>query len=119
MEEASKDFQVYPIYFDSSVSRADGRKCSKEKGVSKPAFKEIKQALDSLGLKYVGESGKTHPKDLRMQGRFKVGNAQSKRSLMADIAVKLKDIRSGVGAKQKDNANPLNLVARSKKKSKK
>jgi len=119
MQDAGADFKVYPIYLDSSLSHGRGRKSSLSAGVPNPTFKEVKQALDQLGLNYSGEPEKMHPKDTRRQGRFKVSGAQSRKATLESIAAKIRELRSNTEAKVKDNSNFLNLVPRSKKKNKK
>jgi signal recognition particle subunit SRP19 len=68
-----KFFQcLYPVYFDVTRSRADGRKVDKSRAVKNPLAREIADACGSLGLRTMFEPGKTHPKDWANPGRVRV-----------------------------------------------
>ncbi|MCJ1475487.1 signal recognition particle subunit [Lambiella insularis] len=64
---------LYPIYFDRSRSRAQGRRVGKELAVANPLAREIADAVGGLGLQVVFEVGKMHPKDWSNPGRVRVG----------------------------------------------
>ncbi|KAF1939900.1 signal recognition particle sec65 subunit [Clathrospora elynae] len=71
--EPSKHYQcLYPIYFDKSRSRAEGRRVGKELAVENPLAREMADAAASLGLNTVFEPDKTHPKDWSNPGRVRV-----------------------------------------------
>ncbi|PSN75002.1 SRP19-domain-containing protein [Corynespora cassiicola Philippines] len=71
--EKSKHYQCfYPIYFDKSRSRAEGRRVGTELAVENPLAREMADAAASLGLKTVFEPDKTHPKDWANPGRVRV-----------------------------------------------
>lgn len=71
--EKSKHYQcLYPIYFDSSRTRAEGRRVGSELAVSNPLAREMADAAASLGLSTVFEPDKTHPKDWSNPGRIRV-----------------------------------------------
>ncbi|KAF2103833.1 signal recognition particle, SRP19 subunit [Rhizodiscina lignyota] len=63
---------LYPVYFDSSRTRHEGRRVSKNMGVPNPLAREIVDAVAGLGVKVAFEPGKTHPKDWGNPGRVKV-----------------------------------------------
>lgn len=63
---------LYPVYFDSSRTRQEGRRVSKSLAVPNPLAREIVDAASELGLKVAFEPGKTHPKDWANPGRVKV-----------------------------------------------
>lgn len=63
---------LYPIYFDASRSRADGRRVSKEIAVSNPLARTIAEACSALKLQPLLEPSKTHPKDWANPGRVRV-----------------------------------------------
>jgi signal recognition particle subunit SRP19 len=70
---AYADFQcLYPVYFDASRTRAEGRRVSKELAVTNPLAREIVNACAMLRLQTLFEPGKTHPKDWANPGRVKV-----------------------------------------------
>ncbi|PHH81493.1 hypothetical protein CDD82_640 [Ophiocordyceps australis] len=73
-----KGFQsLYPVYFDVTRSRAEGRRVAASLAVRDPLARDIAAACSSLGLPTLLEQDKTHPKDWANPGRVKVGLAQS------------------------------------------
>lgn len=73
--ERTKHYQcLYPIYFDSTRSRAEGRRVGKDQGVANPLAQDIAQAVAQLGTagQVVFEPGKVHPKDWANPGRVRV-----------------------------------------------
>ena len=42
---------IWPIYFDSSKTRKEGRRVPKNMAVQSPKIAEVKEAADKLGLK--------------------------------------------------------------------
>ncbi|KAK4545339.1 hypothetical protein LTR36_003519 [Oleoguttula mirabilis] len=77
--ERSKNFQcIYPVYFDSTRSREEGRRVRKEDAVPNPLAREIVDALTHIGNEYriplqiVFEPHKGHPKDWANPGRVRV-----------------------------------------------
>lgn len=71
--ERSKHYQcLYPIYFDKSRTRAEGRRVGSELAVENPLAREMADAAASLGLKTVFEPDKIHPKDWANPGRVRV-----------------------------------------------
>lgn len=68
-----KDFQcVYPIYFDASRSRGEGRMVGKENAVHNPMAMDIVTACNRLRLETCFEPTKFHPKDWSNPGRVRV-----------------------------------------------
>lgn len=63
---------LYPVYFDSGRTRAEGRRVGKELAVENPLARGIVDAAQLLGLSVVFEPGKTHPKDWANPGRVRV-----------------------------------------------
>ncbi|CAL5867057.1 uncharacterized protein PFLUO_LOCUS1269 [Penicillium psychrofluorescens] len=71
--EIPKHFQcLYPIYFDKTRSRAEGRKVGAELAVENPLAREIADAAQTLGLQVGLEPEKLHPKDWANPGRVRV-----------------------------------------------
>ncbi|PGH21448.1 hypothetical protein AJ80_03239 [Polytolypa hystricis UAMH7299] len=64
---------LYPVYFDATRSRAEGRKVSKNLAVKNPLARDIVDAVQVLGLKVGFEPEKLHPKDWANPGRVRVG----------------------------------------------
>jgi signal recognition particle subunit SRP19 len=72
-QQRSKHYQcLYPVYFDSSRTRAEGRRVGADLAVENPLAREIADAAASLGLRVVFEPGKLHPKNWDNPGRVKV-----------------------------------------------
>lgn len=63
---------LYPVYFDASRSRAEGRRVGSSLAVKNPLAREIANACSRLRLQTVLEPEKTHPKDWSNPGRVKV-----------------------------------------------
>lgn len=77
-QELVKNYQcIYPVYFDETRSRDEGRRVSKADAVPNPLATEIMEALGhiantlSVPLR-IGYEDKTHPKDWARPGRVKV-----------------------------------------------
>jgi signal recognition particle subunit SRP19 len=64
---------IYPVYFDKTRSRQEGRKVSKKLAVENPLAREIFDAVQLLGLRVAFEGDKIHPKDWANPGRVRVG----------------------------------------------
>jgi signal recognition particle subunit SRP19 len=68
-----KDFQcIYPVYFDKTRSRNEGRRVGIEQAVENPLAREIVAACGRLGLETLFEPTKIHPKDWANPGRVKI-----------------------------------------------
>ncbi|KAI1193955.1 signal recognition particle, SRP19 subunit [Nemania serpens] len=68
-----KDYQMlYPVYFDASRSRAQGRRVPAHLAVRNPLAREIANACAALRLSPVFEAHRTHPKDWANPGRVRV-----------------------------------------------
>lgn len=63
---------LYPVYFDASRTRAQGRRVGSALAVRNPLAREIANACSRLRLQTVLEPEKTHPKDWANPGRVKV-----------------------------------------------
>ncbi|KAI1912389.1 signal recognition particle subunit [Ophidiomyces ophidiicola] len=63
---------VYPVYFDQTRSRAEGRKVAKKLAVANPLARDILDAVQMLGLEVGFEADKLHPKDWANPGRVRV-----------------------------------------------
>ncbi|KAF9887383.1 signal recognition particle subunit [Aspergillus nanangensis] len=71
--EIPKHYQcLYPVYFDKSRSRAEGRKVGAELAVENPLARDIVDAAQMLGLTVGFEPEKLHPKDWANPGRVRV-----------------------------------------------
>ncbi|KAI2611696.1 signal recognition particle, SRP19 subunit [Hypoxylon fragiforme] len=68
-----KDYQMlYPLYFDQTRSRAQGRRVPRSLAVPNPLAREIAAACAVLRLSPVFEAHRVHPKDWANPGRVRV-----------------------------------------------
>lgn len=63
---------LYPVYFDASRTRQEGRRVGKELAVLNPLARTMADACANVGLRVFIDVGKTHPKDWANCGRVKV-----------------------------------------------
>lgn len=92
-QEKSKAYQcLYPVYFDASRSREDGRRVGKELAVRNPLARDLVDALQHVGaqvgvqLQIVFEPSKCHPKDWANPGRVRVLVKKEGKPVTAKIA---------------------------------
>ena len=72
-------YVIYPLYFDSTVSRLNGRKVAKKYTVEKPSLENIAKAAKSLGLNPILEKDKIHPSTpWKKEGRILVEKKRTK-----------------------------------------
>lgn len=70
---AFKSYQIiYPIYFDVTRSREEGRRVNKNYAVENPLAREIVDCCKFNGLETVFEPTKCHPKDWANPGRVRI-----------------------------------------------
>ncbi|KAL2759872.1 hypothetical protein ACRALDRAFT_2092522 [Sodiomyces alcalophilus JCM 7366] len=63
---------LYPVYFDATRTRAEGRRVASHLAVPNPLAREIVNACAALRLPTLFEPAKSHPKDWGNPGRVKV-----------------------------------------------
>jgi len=89
----SKDedkYVIWPIYFDKSASRLNGRKVAKKHAVEKPSVEDIAKAAKSLGLNPVLEKDCAHPsRNRKKEGRVLVDKKDLKSKLLVQISNRL------------------------------
>jgi signal recognition particle subunit SEC65 len=92
-QEKSKSYQcIYPIYFDASRSREEGRRVGKDLAVKNPLARDIVDALQQISaqvhvaLQIVFEPSKCHPKDWANPGRVKILLKKDGKPVTAKIA---------------------------------
>jgi len=71
---------LYPVYFDATRTRAEGRRVSSSLAVRNPLATEIVAACAALRLPSVFEAGKLHPKDWANPGRVRVSLTEHKQA---------------------------------------
>jgi len=83
-------YVIWPIYFDKSVSRFNGRKIPIKQAIEKPSLDSINKAAKSLGLNPKVEENVSYPgRYWKKEGRILVDKKQSKSKILRQIASKL------------------------------
>jgi signal recognition particle subunit SRP19 len=87
---------IWPIYFDSRLSRNDGRRVSRRSAVKSPRLDEIAEAARLLNLDCTVEDTKAHPAAWwEKQGRVLVKKTDApKSSILYEVCSKMKELRS-------------------------
>jgi signal recognition particle subunit SRP19 len=108
--EIPRHFQcIYPIYFDKTRSRGEGRKVGSELAVENPLARDIMDAVQMVGLQAGLEPEKLHPKDWANPGRVRVHlknedgrllNPKVKNSEFLNLLEDRSDLRIAVGCDQ-------------------
>lgn len=83
-------YVIWPLYFDKSISRLNGRRISKKYAFDKPSAEFIEKIAKSLGLHPVIEKSASHPsKPFKKDGRVLVDKKDSKSKILLQIAKSL------------------------------
>jgi signal recognition particle subunit SRP19 len=83
-------YVIYPLYFDSTVSRLKGRKVAKKYAVEKPLLENIVKAAQSLKLNPIIEKNGIHSSTpWKKEGRILVEKKGLKTKLLIQIADRL------------------------------
>ena len=83
-------YVIWPVYFDKSVSRLEGRRVPRKHAVDKPDVENIAKAAKSLGLNPVLEKNAMHPaRTWRKEGRVLIDKKGAKSKLLVQIANRL------------------------------
>ena len=92
---------MWPVYFDSTKARSEGRRIPKSLGVASPKISEIEDAAKKLGLQYelVPDVGYSKMPWLKT-GMILVKKSESKEQAIKKIAKQLSKIRSITPVKQ-------------------
>ncbi|MFX0090158.1 MAG: signal recognition particle subunit SRP19/SEC65 family protein [Candidatus Hodarchaeota archaeon] len=56
-------FMIYPAYFDSKLSRKEGRKLPKDESIKQPSLLEIRLAAEKLGWEFEVDKDGSYPKE--------------------------------------------------------
>lgn len=82
--EKIKNWQcLYPVYFDQTRTRDEGRRVNRAQAVPNPLAREMCDAVAALGLEIAFEPDKTHPKDWANPGRVRVNLKEGPRGRVA------------------------------------
>jgi signal recognition particle subunit SRP19 len=93
MRKQNKIF-LWPVYFDSNMSRNDGRRVPKKLAVSAPKLEELQRAAKRLGLQPEIVSDATHPNSpWRTSGLLVVPKTEPKDKTLKKIAKELSELR--------------------------
>jgi len=83
-------YVVWPIYFDKSVSKLNGRKVPIKQAVEKPNIDDIAKAAKSLKLNPVIEKDCCYPsRNWKKEGRVLIDKKDLKSKLLRQIASRL------------------------------
>jgi signal recognition particle subunit SRP19 len=89
---------IWPIYFDGSKTRKEGRRVQKSLAVQSPKITEIKEAADKLGLKNEVRLDAHFPKmHWAKTGMLLVEKREAKEKIIQKIAkqlVKIKNVQA-------------------------
>ena len=87
---------IWPVYFDSTKARGQGRKIPKKYAVPNPKLDEVCKALDKLKLKYEVVADAAYPKmPWRKTGMIYIEKRnESKLKILKLIGQKLVEMRS-------------------------
>lgn len=95
-EEMLKYQVIYPCYFDSRRSHAQGRRVAKKYAVENPFAKTINDACLHIGLTCILEPDKTHPQDFGNPGRVRV-LLKNEGSLKTNVVKNKRDLFNLIG----------------------
>ena len=85
---------LWPVYFDSSKTRSEGRKLPKNLAMSDPTLAELQAAAARLGLHPEIEADAAHPAiPWRKTGRIRIQKRHPKMQALAKIAKEVASIR--------------------------
>ena len=90
VSKGENKYVIWPVYFDKSLSKFEGRKVSKKNAVEKPSIDDIAKAAKSLGLNPILEKNVAHPsRHRKKEGRVLIDKKDSKSKLLKQIANRL------------------------------
>lgn len=83
-------YVLWPIYFDRSRSRQDGRRVSRQLAVKNPSVDDVAAAAKKLELDPEVEADAAHPSRWwKQEGRVLVAQQGSKTEIVRDVATEL------------------------------
>ncbi|MCE5296462.1 MAG: signal recognition particle subunit SRP19/SEC65 family protein [Euryarchaeota archaeon] len=89
--DEEKAWVLWPEYFDSDRTRAEGRRVSKAVAVSSPTLDMIVVALKRIGVEHKAEADRAYPGNWHEhKGRVLVEKKMTKTKLIAAVAEQLK-----------------------------
>jgi len=86
---------IWPVYFDSTKTRIEGRKVPKGYAVQSPRMEELEKAVQKLGLQSQTVANAAHSREpWRKTGLLIVSKEGSKTQIIRKIARLLQNIRA-------------------------
>jgi signal recognition particle subunit SRP19 len=83
-------YVIYPLYFDQSISRKDGRRVPTKLSCEKPSITEIAKVAKNLGFNPQIEEEAGHPRrSWKKDGRILIDKKEAKQSIILRIAKSL------------------------------
>ena len=83
--------RIWPVYFDSSYSRGEGRRVPRTKAVKDPKAEDVEEAAKRLGLNPILEPAAKYSKQpWRPVGGVLVDKKSSKTRIIKEIAEELR-----------------------------
>lgn len=87
---------LWPVYFDSTKTRIEGRKIPKNSAVQSPRIDELEGAVQRLGLQFQTVADAAHSKEpWRKTGLLVVSKEGTKTQTIRKVAKMLQNIRTG------------------------
>ncbi len=84
--DTEKSWVLWPEYFDSTLTRAQGRKVNKSLAVPEPSLEMLSKALQKLGIEHVLEDDKAYPGEWHLKkGRALVPITIPKSQLLVKV----------------------------------
>ncbi|UCG36266.1 MAG: signal recognition particle protein Srp19 [Candidatus Bathyarchaeota archaeon] len=85
---------MWPVYFDLSKTRKEGRKVAKNAAVLNPSLAELQKAASNLNLNFESDTDSGHPAiPWRRTGRIWVEKVESKKRTLLSVGKELASIR--------------------------
>jgi len=89
--DEDKAWVLWPEYFDSARTRAEGRKVSKANAVSSPTMDMLVMAVKRIGVEFKAEPDRSYPGNwFEHKGRVLVDKKMTKAQLLVQVAEHLK-----------------------------
>jgi signal recognition particle subunit SRP19 len=89
--DEKKAWVLWPEYFDSARTRAEGRRVSKAMAVISPTLDMIVAALKKIGVEHKAETDRSYPGNWHEhKGRVLVEKKMTKTQLIAAVAEQMK-----------------------------
>ncbi|MFX0096759.1 MAG: signal recognition particle subunit SRP19/SEC65 family protein [Candidatus Hodarchaeota archaeon] len=86
---------LWPVYFDSRISRNSGRRIPLKNAIEAPKLDELVKVARALKLEYEVESEASHPRFWwRKEGRITIKGSTEKSSILKQFSTRLRKLRA-------------------------